>query len=203
MYNRLCLILVTAALSGCRVVSQQELADLKNPPNPHMANIHALWQQKLVPQIVAQARPLGELMQRLQAEKDLDSACKALGYRSQSENPCVFSVSVSGDVTALETTSRNGKMKVKDASGDTVTIQTGPIIRGTALRDAYKGTSYQDFNNQDLFSDFGKAINQQAVNMMKDSHIKTGDHVQVVGVFSSWDIPRALPAITPAQITRQ
>ncbi|MCW1830886.1 DUF2291 domain-containing protein [Pantoea ananatis] len=203
MYNRLWLIPIVMALGSCRIVSQQELADLKNPPNPHMANIGQLWQQKLVPQIVAQAKPLGELTQRLQSEKDLDSACRALGYRAQSENPCIFSVSVSGEVTALDTTSRNGKMKVKTASGDTVTIQVGPIIRGTALRDAYKGASYQDFNDQVMFSDFGKAINQQAVTMIHNAAVKPGDRVDVVGVFSSWDIPHALPDITPAQITLQ
>ncbi|MCZ4058604.1 DUF2291 domain-containing protein [Pantoea sp. LMR881] len=203
MSTKLWLTLAVMMLGGCRIVSQQELADLKNPPNPQMANIAQTWQQKLVPQVASEAKPLAELMKLLQSAKDFDSACKSYGYRSQAENPCVFSVSVTGDVTAVNTTSRSGKMSVKDISGDSVTIQIGPIIRGTALRDAYKGASYQDFNDQVLFGDYGKAINQQASTLMADFKPKVGDKVTVAGVFSSWDIPQKLPDITPAQITRQ
>lgn len=203
MSRRVWLSLVVMLLSGCKIVSQQELADLKTPPNPKMADIDQLWQQKLVPQIQAEARPLATLMTSLKSAKDFDTACQQYGYRSQAENPCVFSVSVQGDVTALNTTSRSGKMTVKDESGDSVTIQTGPIIRGTALRDAYRGASYQDFNDQVLFGDYGKAINQHASGLMQQFAPKVGDKVKVTGVFSSWDIPQQLPDITPAAITRQ
>ncbi|ADU68931.1 DUF2291 family protein [Pantoea sp. At-9b] len=203
MYRRLWLLLPVVILSGCRIVSQQELADLKNPPNPQMANIALTWQQKLVPQVAHEAKPLAQLMKELQSAKDFDTACKTYGYRSQEENPCVFSVSVQGDVTAVNTTSRSGKMTVKDSSGEEVTIQMGPIIRGTALRDVYKGASYQDFNDQVLFGDYGRAINQQASNMMQGFKPQVGDKVALAGVFSSWDIPQQAPDITPAQITRQ
>lgn len=203
MSGRVWLTLGVLLLSGCRIVSQQQLAELKNPPNPQMANIDQVWQQKLVPQLTAEAKPLAVLMKSLQSAKDFDSACQSYGYRSQAENPCVFSVTVHGEVTALNTTSRSGKMSVRDESGDTVTIQAGPIIRGTALRDAYKGASYQDFNDQVLFGDYGKAINQQAASLMQKFKPGVGDKVTVVGVFSSWDIPQSLPDITPAAISRQ
>lgn len=39
MFKKTCLTLAVLALGGCRIVSQQELADLKSPPNPHMANM--------------------------------------------------------------------------------------------------------------------------------------------------------------------
>ena len=203
MSGRVWLTLGVLLLSGCRIVSQQQLAELKNPPNPQMANIDQVWQQKLVPQLTAEAKPLAVLMKSLQSAKDFDNACQSYGYRSQAENPCVFSVTVRGEVTALNTTSRSGKMSVRDESGDTVTIQAGPIIRGTALRDAYKGASYQDFNDQVLFGDYGKAINQQAASLMQKFKPGVGDKVTVVGVFSSWDIPQSLPDITPAAISRQ
>lgn len=203
MSGRVWLTLVVLLLSGCRIVSQQQLAELKNPPNPQMANIDQVWQQKLVPQLTAEAKPLASLIKSLQSAKDFDSGCQSYGYRSQAENPCVFSVAVRGEITALNTTSRSGKMKIRDESGDTVTIQVGPIIRGTALRDAYKGASYQDFNDQVLFGDYGKAINQQASSLMQKFKPAVGDKVTVIGVFSSWDIPQTLPDITPAAISRQ
>ena len=203
MSGRVWLTLAVLLLSGCRIVSQQQLAELKNPPNPQMANIGQVWQQKLVPQLTAEAKPLAVLISSLRSAKDFDSACQSWGYRSQAENPCLFSVSVRGEITALNSSSRSGKMKIRDESGDTVTVQAGPIIRGTALRDAYKGASYQDFNDQVLFGDYGKAINQQAASLMQNFKPKVGDKVRVIGVFSSWDIPQSLPEITPAAIDRQ
>jgi len=203
MDRRLWLLLPMMVLGGCRIVSQQELADLKNPPNPKMANIAQTWREQLVPQVQHDAKPAAALLQALQAEKDFDAACRTLGYRSQAENPCIFSVSVSGEVTALNTTSRNGRMTVKTAAGDSVTVQTGPIIPGTALRDAYKGASYQDFNDQVLFGDYGRAINQQAADMMAAFKPKVGDRVQLTGVFSSWDVPQQIPNVTPVAIARQ
>jgi predicted lipoprotein len=191
------------ALGGCRIVSQQELADLKNPPNPAMANVTATYQQKIVPQVLSEAKPLGELMSSLAAAKDFDTACKTLGYRSQDENPCIFTVKVQGTVSKVNTTSRSGKMTVKDLSGQDVVVQIGPIIRGTALRDVYKGSSYQDFNDQVLFGDYGRAINNLASEEVKKLQPKVGDKVEVDGVFSSWDVPQTPPDVTPARVVRQ
>lgn len=203
MSRRVWLAMATLALGGCRIVSQQELADLKNPPNPAMANVTATYQQKIVPQIASEAKPLGELMKSLAAAKDFDSACKQFGYRSQDENPCVFSVKIQGAITAVNTTSRSGKMTIKDLSGQEVVVQIGPIIRGTALRDVYKGASYQDFNDQVLFGDYGRAINNLASDEVKKLQPKVGESVEVDGVFSSWDVPQTPPDVTPAHVVRK
>lgn len=116
MYKKTWLALAVLALGGCRIVSQQELADLKSPPNPHMANIDQTWQDKVVPQIVSQARPVAELMTALRTAKDIDSACKTLGYRAQDENPCIFYVKVEGNITHIDSTSRSGKMTIQDTA---------------------------------------------------------------------------------------
>ncbi|WP_338568941.1 DUF2291 domain-containing protein [Erwinia billingiae] len=203
MSRRVWLAVAALTLGGCRIVSQQELADLKNPPNPAMANVTKTYQQKIVPQVLNDAKPLGEVMKDLAAAKDIDSACKQFGYRSQEENPCVFTVKINGTVSAVNTTSRSGKMTVKDVSGQDVVVQIGPIIRGTALRDVYKGSSYQDFNDQVLFGDYGRAINTLASNEVKKLQPKVGDRVEVDGVFSSWDVPQSAPDITPARVVRQ
>ncbi|WP_338494790.1 DUF2291 domain-containing protein [Erwinia aphidicola] len=203
MSRRVWLAMAALALGGCRIVSQQELADLKNPPNPAMANVTATYQQKIVPQVLSEAKPLGELMSSLAAAKDFDTACKTLGYRSQDENPCIFTVKVQGSVSKVNTTSRSGKMTLKDLSGQDVVVQIGPIIRGTALRDVYKGSSYQDFNDQVLFGDYGRAINNLASEEVKKLQPKVGDKVEVDGVFSSWDVPQTPPDVTPARVVRQ
>lgn len=202
MSRRVWLALAIVGLGGCRIVSQQELADLKTPPNPNMANIAQTWQQKIVPQIVGEARPVAQLLQELQVAKEIDGACKALGYRAQAENPCVFAVRLTGTVEKVDTASRSGKMTLKDDSGASVVVQIGPTIRGTALRDGYRGASYQDFNDQVLFGDYGRAINDNAAGMMQTLAPKVGERLQVEGVFSSWDVPQSIPDITPARVTR-
>ena len=51
-----------------------------------------------------------------------------------------------------------------------------------------------------LFGEYSKNINSQAVKMIQTANVKTGDSVEVYGVFSAWDIPQTLPEITPAKI---
>ncbi|WBF46188.1 DUF2291 family protein [Serratia rubidaea] len=203
MFTRLGPVVLMFLLGGCRLVSPQELADLKNPPNPKMANIPQTWQQQIVPQIVKDAKADSALLGELATAKDFDEACQHYGYRSQAENPCLFSVRLSGVVSAVNRTSRSGKMTLKTAAGDEIRVKTGPIIRGTDLRDAYKGAGYQDFNDQVLFGDYGRAINQQAADMMRNFQPQVGDNVEVVGVFSSWALPDKIAEITPAAITRR
>jgi len=94
-------------------------------------------------------------------------------------------------------------MTVRDEQGGDIVVQMGPIIRGTRLRDGYKGASYQDFNDQVLDGDYGKAINQQASAMIINFKPVVGDKVTVSGVFAAWDIPQTIPDVTAAHIVRQ
>ncbi len=43
-----------------------------------------------------------------------------------------------------------------------------------------------------LFGEYSKNINSQAVKMIQTANVKTGDSVEVYGVFSAWDIPQTL-----------
>ncbi|MEB7375026.1 DUF2291 domain-containing protein [Enterobacter hormaechei] len=200
MLKKFWVVLFVLTLGGCRIVSQKELADLKSPPNPHMSSVDKLWQDKIVPQVVSDARSASDLLTAFKAAKDIDNACKSFGYRSQDENPCIFYVKTEGKITKIDTASRSGKMTVQDASGFNTVVQIGPTIRGTQLRDAYKGASYGDFNDQVLFGDYGRAINDQAVKMIQSSQLKVGNAVQVYAVFSTWEVPETIPDITPAKI---
>lgn len=202
MSQKIWLTLIILGLGGCRIVSEQELADLKSPPNPHMANVEQTWRQKLVPQVIRDALPAAELLAKLRAAPDFDAACKTFGYRSQDENPCVFFVEVEGRVEKIDTSSRNGKMTILEKGGSSVVVQIGPTIRGTQLRDGFKDVSYQDFNDQVLFGDFGRAINDLAVDAAQKAALKNGESGRIYGVFSTWDTPEAIPEVTPVQLTR-
>lgn len=43
-----------------------------------------------------------------------------------------------------------------------------------------------------LFGEYSKNINSQAVKMIQTANVKTGDSVEVYGVFSARDIPQTL-----------
>ncbi len=197
-------VMVTLLLSGCRIVSEKELAELKNPPNANMAKAAQLFDQKIAPQIVSSAKPLGGLLTQIGQAKDFDTACQQYGYRSQEENPCVFTVLVTGTISEVNTTSRNGQIVIKsdDGSVGEVKVQIGPTFRGTDLRDSYRGLSYADFNDQNLFGDFGKAINQQAIGAFAKQTFAVGGKVTVYGAFSAFDTPQPPLLITPAKITQ-
>ncbi len=83
MFKKTCLTLAVLALGAVASSRSRSWQTLKSPPNPHMANMDKTWQQSIVPQVVTKARPAAELMSALKAAKDIDSACKTLGYRAQ------------------------------------------------------------------------------------------------------------------------
>jgi len=197
-------VMASLLLCSCRIVSQKELADLKNPPNPNVAKAVKLFDQKIAPQVVDSAKPLGALLAQINQANDFDKACKQYGYRSQDENPCVFSVWVSGTISELNTTSRNGQMVVKsdDNSVGEVKVQIGPTFRGSDLRDSYAGLSYGDFNDQNLYGEFGRAINQQAIASLAKQTFKVGGKVKVYGVFSAFDTPQPPLLLTPAKVVQ-
>ncbi|WP_369790584.1 DUF2291 family protein [Rouxiella sp. WC2420] len=197
------IVMASLILCSCRIVSEKKLAELKNPPNPHMAQAAMLFDQKIAPQIISSAKPLAGLLNQIDQAKDFDSACQRFGYRSQDENPCVFSASISGTVSEVNTESRNGQVVVKsdDPKVGEVKVQIGPTFRGTELRDSYRGLSYSDFNDQNMFGDFGKAINQRAIAALGKPTFKVGDKITVVGVFSAFDTPQPPIILTPARIT--
>jgi predicted lipoprotein len=189
-------------LSGCRIVSQKELAALQSPVNPHLAQAGAIYHEQMVPQVMKSAVPLANLIAQIEQAKDFDTACQQLGYRAQPEFPCHFSTQVSGEITAINTQSRSGRLTLKLATGpiESVDVQIGPVYRGTVLRDSYRSLGYGDFNDQTLFGDFAKAINQASMAELAGFTPKVGDKITVYGVFTSWQLPAPPLLITPVRI---
>ena len=74
-------------------------------------------------------------------------------------------------------------MTITDISGTNIVVQTGPTLRGTLLRDAYKGASYEHFNDQVLFGEYGRAINEQAINMIQSAKLKPGKRFRFMAYF--------------------
>lgn len=68
-----------------------------------------------------------------------------------------------GMVTAVDRQSRVGVMLVRLVSSSlVVAMQIGPVIRGTALRDASGFIQFSDFTNQSEYAAAGNALNESA-----------------------------------------
>jgi predicted lipoprotein len=70
-----------------------------------------------------------------------------------------------GTVSAIDRQSRAGLMRVQlaGAKPGTVAIQIGPVIRGTALRDAASFIQFSDFINQFDYAAAANALNDYAL----------------------------------------
>jgi predicted lipoprotein len=73
-----------------------------------------------------------------------------------------------GVVAGVDRQSRVGVMRVQVASSKpaTVAIQIGPVIRGTALRDASSFIQFSDFTNQFDFAGAANALNDHVLRVV-------------------------------------
>jgi len=75
-------------------------------------------------------------------------------------------VKVTGVVTEVDRRSRVGVAYLIASSGASalrVAVQVGPVIRGTALRDAVRFMSFTDFANQSEFAAVSNALNDRVL----------------------------------------
>jgi predicted lipoprotein len=151
--------------SGCKIVRTDELAAraAAAAKPTAAANAAGLWASKVVPYIEEKAAPFPEV--QAAAKADLKAAGAKYGYREAGEGaPWNFVARVSGTVTAANTASRAATADV-DTNGDgapDVTVQLGPVIKGTSIRDALPFVSFTQVRNQIEFADVAKSFNTSA-----------------------------------------
>ena len=121
------------------------------------------WEPKVMPEIASHVVPLTDL--RAAIASDPDAAGEQYGFPRDGEtSPWNFAVSGEGKIVEAKLKSRAAKLQVDtdgDGKGD-VTVQLGPIIRGTALRDAMPFIVFTDFRDQIEFAKLANALNAVA-----------------------------------------
>jgi predicted lipoprotein len=141
------------------------------------------YQAKVVPAIQAAAVDLPVLLKALADDKD--AAGQKYGKR-QGTGPYTFAVKATGK--AGQAKSGLLPVTVKGLPDDTrVSLQTGPAINGTALRDAAGFITFGQFTNQVEYADAATALN----NEMRDKLLKgldvaalDGKDISFVGAFT-------------------
>ncbi len=157
-----------------------------------------LWQPKVLPYLAAKAGPLRQVLDL--AQRDPDAAGARWGYRPRPDAPWVYVVRLDGRIVGADLDTRAATITVDADSAPEVDVQIGPVIRGTALRDALDFVSFDAFTNQIDFARFGKALNQvadrtQLAALPRDG--LAGRHVRAVGALT---LGGARPLLTPATL---
>ncbi|MFK8034244.1 MAG: DUF2291 family protein [Hyphomicrobiales bacterium] len=196
------------ALTGCKIV--------KNPdPNSAFeteANLtdqarmaayaREIWEPKVLPAITKKLVSITDL--RAAIVQDEAAAGLAHGLRPEGEaNPWNFAVSGTGVIIEAKTQSRAAKLQVDtDADGEAdVIVQLGPVIRGTAIRDAMPFLIFTDFRDQIEFAKLSGGLNAMAhERVILPAGDVVGQTVSFEGVFAYKNVTK-MPEIVPTLLS--
>lgn len=155
------------ALGACKIVPNpepgSETAASQTDEDRMAAKAGEVYDAQLVPYVSQKAIDLSTLTAALQG--GLDAAGQAHGVRPQAEgSPWNFLVKGQGTVIEARRESRAATLTL-DVTGDNqpdMTIQLGPVIKGTALRDAADFIVFTDYRDQIEFAKLARALNDRA-----------------------------------------
>ena len=164
----LLLTAMIAALPGCKIVYDTDRAD-EIPAGPdgddarNAARLDDTFDTRLLPRIRETAVSAVTLRERLSAD-GMDRVGMEIGNQGSGRGAAWnFSVSDSGTIVAakLDTSAKTIDVDVDGDRKSDVTVQLGPVIRGTALRDVAPFFVFDDFRDQIEFAKLARAINNK------------------------------------------
>ena len=198
------------ALAGCKI----EKTVLRDPSQTATsvfindasfspdAMVEGDWDAKVLPTLRAKAGAYDAVADAIAA--DPDAAGAQFGYREkQAGSSWTYVARIEGTVTAANIESRAATLDIKTAAGKPVTLQIGPVVRGTAIRDILSFRPFGSFKNQVDYAQFGKALNAKAnatalAKLPRQDLV--GKSVSALGVFQA-GTGGTPPLATPVEIT--
>jgi predicted lipoprotein len=120
-----------------------------------------VWDSKVLPVIQEKAQDIVMIVQEIRT----DPAAAGEKYgRRESTNPYSYMVKGSGKVLEVHTESQAGTVVLEvPGLSEKIALQIGPVVRGTALRDATGAAPFDQFTNQLDYADVSKEMNRRAV----------------------------------------
>jgi predicted lipoprotein len=176
--------------SGCKIVKDLPEGEAEIPADQsgddarNAIRLDETFESQLVPHINDNALVFVEFQQLLNT--GLDAAGEARGYRGAGQG-AAWNFPVRGEGTIVEAKlDTRARVIGVDTNADgtaDVTIQLGPVIKGTALRDVGPFYKFDDFRDQIEFAKFSRTVN----NKIKDTLVVPegeiiGNAVSFVGV---------------------
>lgn len=202
--------LVTLALSGqlatVRPIGSFTANSTLNPAGEtfnKVSYVDGIWDSKVVPTVRSGATDAGILIPALR--KDPAATAKQFGHDVGGADN--FLIRFSGKVTKIDTSSMNGLITVSlplEGQPMDVQVQVGPIISGTALRDAVGFITFGLFTNQMQFGDVGDELNNRVLKkVLAGVEPKTllGKTVFIEGAFTYDSASPRTVVVTPVVLT--
>jgi predicted lipoprotein len=164
--------------------------------------VDPIWTSKVLPTIQEKAQDIAKILPEIRA--DPESAGQKYGRR-EATNPYNYMVKGTGKVTEVHNQSQAGTATVEIPElNEKVALQIGPVVRGTALRDATGIVSFNQFSNQLDYADVSKELNLRALKAAfanLDPASLAGKTVTFFGAFTFDPHSKSLILITPVKIT--
>lgn len=184
--------LALLAPAGCKFVktetpAQADGSGSTDPDDVLIAGIiKDTYDAKLLPLIASKAVDAPALLGEIKA--DLNAAGTKSGNKGAGEgSPWAFPIKGKGVVVAEDRKSRAGKVELDvDGNGAAdLTLQLGPVVKGTALRDVAPFYIFTEFRDQIQFAKLARALNDRTIAALKlpDGELK-GKTVSFTGAFS-------------------
>ena len=154
------------------------------------AYARGVWDTRLLPTFQQEAVEWNSLWEAFRA--DSVAAAAAFGYREGSR-PYSFIVKGRARIVSVDTSSRVGLLRIDVAPYDGLidaSLQIGPVIRGTALRDALSFIQFNQFSNQLDYAEISTALHRrllESVTSGAGTHFENGGDVFFSGAFTQTD----------------
>jgi predicted lipoprotein len=155
------------------------------------------WDARVLPTVQQRAVPLAVLRKALAEDR---AAARQRYGTSTGSGRASFLVSGTARVLDVDTTSRSGVARLDlepyDGAPD-AELQIGPVIRGTALRDALPFIRFDDFTNQLEYASVSRVLHQRIADSVLakvDRARLTGRVIQFYGAFAEG---AGTPLVTP------
>jgi predicted lipoprotein len=184
-----------------RPLPGHETAGAQPVENKAAIFVDGFW-AKLVPLFEDKAQDIAKVLPEILANPN--AAGEKYGRR-EATNPYNYLVKGTGKVTEINTASAAGAALVEIPGLDEkVALQIGPVVRGTALRDATGLVSFNQFSNQLDYADVSKEMNTRALKTVFASvpaASLAGKSVTFFGAFTFDPHSKSAVLITPVKIS--
>jgi len=187
------------------IESEKESSTNPSAVTDPVAYVDSIWETDLMPRIGEMAADARMVLDAL-ATSPKDAIAR---YGQKTVNgPTYFLLQGTGMVLAIETRSRSGLALVDIAPFDRqadLSIQIGPVLQGTSLRDATGLVPFTLFTNQLEFADVGNELNRHVLKTVLaalDREKLTGHKVSFLGTLvAEPDAHPPLREMVPVRLT--
>ena len=202
---RAALLLAASLLGGCKILTIEEDRALREAQGSQFnasRYVDEMWDSRILPALAEKSVSTAELEDALTT--GLDRAGEKLARRAGEGSAWTFVIEGDAVVNAVDATSRKGTVDLTLeglSPGRVARLQIGPVVSGTAIRDALPFVNFNDFTDQLAFASVGSALTQRSLHDLSPQleKLRPGEGIRFRGVVNLRSSNEPL-VITPLSI---